>query len=260
MGSGAAATGGSQSYSECSHVVSDYVASSMSECESVTFLCAPGSAAFVDDCGCGCESSPFHEKKGTLWTDAIPDACNGPHGPLALFESSPEQLILGENAVYVRVERVRGTVIDGFAIDKRTGAVSLAPPWAELANAPGVIVSGPEPLEVDGVRYSQAINGMLVAESAGETRQLFELPGYGPAFIVAGSELYSSSYDGGLHYGLVNPVVAPRLVEQRGVLDDDDPYSIIVAADDDAIYWTAGPFSDVQVTDADPSMLYRTCR
>jgi hypothetical protein len=259
MGSGAATTGGTRGYSHCGRLLPDYLASTM-ECGNLDFVCAPGSAVFVDDCGCGCESTPFHEGTGTLWTDTIPDACNGPSGPLALFESSPEQLILGENAVYVRVERVRGTVVDGWAIDKRTGAVSMAPPWAELVNAPGAVVSGRQPIEVAGVEYSQATNGMLVAEAGDETRQLFELPGYGPAFIVIGTELYSSSYDGGLHHGLVDPIVVPRLVEQRGELDDDDPYPVIVAADEDAIYWTAGPFSNVQVTDGDPSMLYRTCR
>jgi hypothetical protein len=260
VGSGAATTGGAPTYSVCSRWISDYVASPKGECEGLDFVCLPGSAVFVDDCGCGCESTPFHERKGTLWTDAIADACNGPSGPLTLFESSPEQLILGENAVYVRVERVRGTVVDGWAVDKRTGAVSLAPPWEELMNAPGVVVSGPLRLEVNGVSYSQSSNGMLVAEVGDERRSLFRLPGYEPAFIVVGTELYSSSYDGGLHHGYVDPVVPPALVEQRGVLDDDDPYPVIVAADEDAIYWTAGPFSDAQVTDGDPSMLYRTCR
>jgi hypothetical protein len=157
-----------------------------------------------------------------LARSTIPDACNGPSGPLALFESSPEQLILGENAAYVRVERFPGTVVDGWAIDTRTGAVSLAPPWAELVNAPGVVVSGPQPIEVAGVKYSRATNGMLVAGAGDETRQLFELPGYEPAFIVVATELYSSSYDGGLHRGLVDPVVLPELIEQRGELDDDD--------------------------------------
>jgi hypothetical protein len=255
-GNGAGAAGGTRS---CPHLSTDYLGDG-TDCRSFDFSCESGSAAFVDDCGCGCESTPFHEQAGTLWTDTIPNACNGPSGPLALFESSPLHLIVGEDAIYVRVERVRGTVVDDWEIDKRTGAVSLAPPWAELMNAPGVVVSGPEPLEVNGVRYSQSISGVLVAEAGSVTRELFELPGYGAAFIVLGRELYSTSYDGGLHHGFVDPIVVPELIEQRGVLDDDDPYPIIVAADADAIYWTAGPFSDLQVTDDDPAMLYRTCR
>jgi hypothetical protein len=260
IGSGAATTGGMRGYSECGRLVPDYLASSTVQCGNLDFVCAPGSAVFIDDCGCGCESTPFHESTGTLWTDTIPNACNGPSGPLALFEGPAEQLILGENAVYVRVKRFGGSVVDGWAIDKRTSAVSLAPPWAELVNAPGAVVSGPQPIEVAGVKYSQMTNGMLVADTGDETRQLFELPGYLPVFIVIGRELYSSSYDGGLHHGRVDPLVLPKLIEQRGELDDDDPYPVIVAADEDAIYWTAGPFSDVQVTDGDPSMLYRTCR
>lgn len=261
MGSGAGPSSGGSTATPCGRRVVDYLAASPAECADFTFLCAPCSAVFVDDCGCGCTSTPFHEgSRGTPATDTVPDACNGPSGPLALFESSPEQLLLGENEVFVRVERHRGRSIDAWAIDKRTGAVSLAPPWEQLANAAGAVVSGPEPLEVGGVVYSQTSGGALTAASGGEARLLFELPGYGPAFIVIGAELYTSSYDGTLFHGRVDPVVPPVVLEERGELDDDDPYPVIVAADEDAVYWTAGPFSDVQVTDGDPAMLYRTCR
>jgi hypothetical protein len=101
---------------------------------------------------------------------------------------------------------------------------------------------------------------MLMAKSGGEGRELFQLPGYRPKFIVVGKEVYSAAYEGALFRGLLEPPSAPRLVEQRGELDDDDPYPVIVSADQDAIYWTAGPYTDGQVTDGDPSMLYRTCR
>jgi hypothetical protein len=258
-GGGAGSSGGSMP-TTCSHAVADYLARSTAECESRAFVCTPGSATFVDDCGCGCEAAPFHESMGTLFRDTVRDACNGPSGPLALFESPPGQLKLGETAVYVRVERFRGSTIDGFAIDKRTGAVSLAPPWAELTNAPGTVVSYPEPLQVNGVAYSLEPNGMLVVDDGGKTQEIFEIPGYQPAFVVIDTEVYSASYEGALFLALLDPTVWPELVEQRGELDDDDPYPVIVAADQDAVYWTAGPFSDGQVTDGDPSMLYRTCR
>jgi hypothetical protein len=260
MTGGGAASSGGKIAATCSHTTESYLASSTAECQSDGFLCAEGSAIFVDDCGCGCEVTPFHESQGTVFQDRVRDACNGPSGPLALFESPVEQLKLGETAVFVRVERFRGTTVDGWAIDKRTGQVSLAPPWAELKNAQGTVVSGPRTVTIDGVIYSLGENGMLVAYDGSEAKELFELPGYLPEFIVTGAEVFSASYDGALYHARLDPIVLPELVEQRGELDDDDPYPVIVAADQDAVYWTAGPFSDGQVTDGDPSMLYRTCR
>jgi hypothetical protein len=241
--------------------VADYLAQSSMTCESLDFACTPGSAIFIDDCGCGCDSSPFQESPGTIATDTVSDACNGPSGPFALFETPPQHLIIGENTVHVRVgRRGDGAQVSDWAIDKRTGAVSLGPPWEGLTNAAGTVVSGPEPLESDGVVYSRSSTGMLTAEADGEVRELFQLPGYGPKFIVIGVDVYTASYDGALSHGVVEPLFPPELVERRGELDDDDPYPVIVGADRDAIYWTAGPYTDGQVTDGDPSMLYRTCR
>jgi hypothetical protein len=259
MGGGAASSGGNMP-ATCGRKVTDYLARSTAECGSRAFVCTPDSAVFMDDCGCGCEATPFHESGGTVFKDTVRDACNGPSGPLVLFESSPEQLKVGENAVYVRVERFDGSTIDGWAIDKRTGAVSLAPPWAELTNAKGTVVSSPRPIEVDGVAYSMEPSGMLVMDKGGGLERLFEIPGYQPKFIVIDTEVYSTSYEGALFRGLLDPFTLPELVEQRGELDDDDSFPLIIAADQDAVYWTGGPFSDAQVSDGDATMLYRTCR
>lgn len=256
-GGGTNSTGGGKVPGSCGRRVTDYVAA---ECAGAELGCAPGSAVFADDCGCGCDPSAFLETEGAVATNTIPGACNGPSGPFALFETSPHRLIIGEDAVYVQVERRSGRLQDTWAIDKRTGAISLGSGWDGLSNAPGAIVSGPEPLESDGVIYRSSPTGMLTAEAGGEVRVLFELPGYDPAFVVAGADIYTASYDGALFHGRVSPVVLPELVERRGELDDDDPYPVIVGVDRDAVYWTAGPYTDGRVTDGDPSMLYRTCR
>lgn len=254
---GANSSAGGKTPGSCGRQVADYVAA---ECAGATLVCAPGFAVFADDCGCGCDAAPFSESDGTVATDTSPDACNGPSGPFALFETSPHHMIIGEDTVYVQVERRGGRVHDTWAIDKRTRAASIGTGWDGLSNAPGAIVSGPEPLESDGVTYRSSPAGMLTAEAGGETRVLFELPGYDPAFVVAGADVYTTSYDGELLHGRVDPIVPPELVERRGKLDDDDPYPIIVGVDRDAVYWTAGPYTDGQVTDGDPAMLYRTCR
>jgi hypothetical protein len=258
------ATGGTTFASDCDHVEGDYVARTPEACASAGLTCGPGTAVFADACGCGCDSAPFDDSWGTFFEQESPEECGGPSGPFATLQATPERLVIGTDAVFVWVTRpvLRGTT-DVWAIDKRTGAVSLVPDGAPMPeSAPGSIVSETDTIEREGVGWYVTHDGIVVEETSAGFQSLFRLPVAAAfyAIIVIDSEVYVTTTKGALFRGVAgSPDQNAVLVEQRGNMDADD-YALILGADADAIYWLAGPFSDARIQDRDPLTLYRTCR
>src|SRR5688572_28185957 len=64
-----AGRGGGTRIEGCRRVAEDYVARTEAECLSVSFRCPAALAIFVDDCGCGCDRTPFEDpsEEGTIY-------------------------------------------------------------------------------------------------------------------------------------------------------------------------------------------------
>jgi hypothetical protein len=258
------ATGGTTFAPHCDHAEADYFARTPDACAGAALTCGTGTAVFVDECGCGCDSAPFDDSWGTFYEQGSLDACGGPAGPFAVLEATPERLVIGDDAVFAWVTRpvLRGAT-DVWAIDKRTGAVSLLPEGSpEPESAPGVVVSSEATFESDGLGYYVTFDGIVVGQTEAGFEALFRLPEMSDSYAlaVAGSDVYVTTTRGALFRGAAGvPAQEPVLVDQRGTMDGDD-YTLMLGVDDDAVYWLAGPFSDARIQDTDPLTLYRTCR
>lgn len=195
-------------------------------CTDSGFTCAAGEAAFLDECGCGCKRAPFRENPNgqTYSTDWI-EWCNGFGGQLALFEATPQTIVVAAEEIYAWVVAPGAREATVWRIDKRSRSVRAYSSESneEILWAPEVVVGtsdgdGPISASIDGVTYSTSSTGELTLTHAAVT----------------------------------------TVVERRGHWDDDD-YRSFIAVDADAVYWLAGPLLD-GTSDGDPLALFRTCR
>lgn len=262
---------------ECRQPAEAYRLPSAEACLSYSFTCAPGEAAFVDACGCGCTAPRFSES-GPAWTavdagplTALARECNGPSGRLALFDAGVRRLRLGDEEVFVLVGSGEQQAI--WAVSKRDASLSFVTASAAsvfdldeedplTVSTGGAVVDGRGALNAgDGFMYEMDRTDTLVRTpiAGGPGQALFSVSGLF-VFITFDGAYFDVTGEGLLSYAALSDEPVTRVaLEQRGSFDDDD-YSETLGVDRDAVYWFAGSETALRTSDGDPLALFRTCR